>query len=198
MTLLILGLVLFLGVHSTRIVAESWRGRFIAQRGEMAWKGVYAVASIAGFVLIIWGYGQARLEPVVLWSSPNWTRHLAALLTVPAFILLIAAYVPGNAIKAKLRHPMVLGVKVWAFSHLLANNTVADLLLFGGFLVWAVFSFRAARGRDRANGTVYAPGRALPTVITVVVGLTAWAFFAFWAHAAWIGVKPFGGAMAAG
>jgi uncharacterized membrane protein len=198
MTLLILGLVLFLGVHSTRIVAESWRGRFIAQRGEMAWKGVYAVASIAGFVLIIWGYGQARLEPVVLWSSPNWTRHLAALLTVPAFILLIAAYVPGNAIKAKLRHPMVLGVKVWAFSHLLANNTVADLLLFGGFLVWAVFSFRAARGRDRANGTVYAPGRALPTVITVVVGLAAWAFFAFWAHAAWIGVKPFGGAMAAG
>ena len=198
MTLLILGLVLFLGVHSTRIVADGWRGRFIAQRGEMAWKGLYAVASIAGLVLLIWGYGQARLEPVVLWASPTWTRGLAAFLTVPALILLVAAYVPGNAIKAKLRHPMVLGVKVWALSHLLANNTVADLLLFGGFLLWAVFSYRAARGRDRANGTVYAPGRALPTVITVVVGLGAWAFFAFWAHAAWIGVKPFGGAMSAG
>ena len=198
MTLLILGLVLFLGVHSTRIVAESWRGRFIAQRGEMAWKGLYAVLSIAGFALIVWGYGQARLQPVVLWASPTWTRHLAALLTVPALIFLVAAYVPGNAIKARLRHPMVLGVKVWALAHLLANNTLADLLLFGGFLVWAVFSFRAARGRDRAQGMVYAPGRALPTVITLVVGLAAWAFFAFWAHAAWIGVKPFGGAMAAG
>ena len=198
MTLLILGLVLFLGVHSTRIVAEGWRGRFIAQRGEMAWKGLYAVLSIAGFALIVWGYGQARLQPVVLWGSPTWTRHLAALLTVPALILLVAAYVPGNAIKARLKHPMVLGVKVWAFAHLLANNTLADLLLFGGFLVWAVFSFRAARGRDRAQGIVYAPGRALPTVIAVVGGLAAWAFFAFWAHSAWIGVKPFGGAMVAG
>ena len=198
MTLLILGLVLFLGVHSTRIVAEGWRRRFIAQRGEMAWKGLYAVLSIAGFALIVWGYGQARLQPVVLWGSPTWTRHLAALLTVPALILLVAAYVPGNAIKARLKHPMVLGVKVWAFAHLLANNTLADLLLFGGFLVWAVFSFRAARGRDRAQGIVYAPGRALPTVIAVVGGLAAWAFFAFWAHSAWIGVKPFGGAMVAG
>ena len=190
MTLLILGLVFFLGVHSTRIVAEGWRTRFVAQRGEMAWKGIYAVLSIAGFALILWGYGQARLQPVVLWGSPTWTRHLAALLTVPAFIFLVAAYVPGNAIKARLKHPMVLGVKVWALAHLLANNTLADALLFGGFLVWAVFSYRAARGRDRANGTVYAPGRALPTVITVVVGLAAWAFFAFWAHAAWFGVRP--------
>ena len=191
MTLLILGLVLFLGVHSTRIVAEGWRTRFVAQRGEMAWKGIYALLSIAGFVLILWGYGQARLQPVMLWGSPTWTRHLAALLTVPAFIFLVAAYVPGNAIKAMLKHPMVLGVKVWALAHLLANNTLADALLFGGFLVWAVFSYRAARGRDRANGTVYAPGRALPTVITVVVGMAAWAFFAFWAHAAWFGVRPF-------
>lgn len=198
MTLLILGLVLFLGVHSTRIVAEGWRGRFIAQRGENAWKGLYTLVSLAGFALIIWGYGQARLQPVVLWGAPTWTRHLAALLTLPAFVFLVAAYVPGNALKARLKHPMVLGVKVWALAHLLANNTLADVLLFGGFLLWAVFSFRAARGRDRANGTVYAPGRALPTVLTVVVGLAAWAFFAFWAHGAWIGVRPFGGAVAAG
>ncbi len=198
MTLLILGLLLFLGAHSSRVVAEGWRGRFIAQRGEMAWKGLYAVVSIAGFALILWGYGQARQQPVVLWASPTWTRHLAALLTVPAFVFLAAAYVPGNAVKARLKHPMVLGVKVWALAHLLANNTLADVLLFGGFLLWAVFNFRAARARDRANGTVYAAGRALPTVITVVVGLAAWAFFAFWAHGAWIGVKPFGGAMAAG
>jgi uncharacterized membrane protein len=192
MTALILGLILFLGVHSTRIVAEDWRARTRARLGENAYKGVYSLVSIAGFVLLVWGYGQARLDPIVLWGSPSWTRHLAALLTVVAFILLAAAYVPGNGIKARLHHPMVLGVKVWAFSHLLANNTLADLLLFGGFLVWAVLSFRAARARDRAAATVYPPGTLAGTVATVVVGLVAWGVFAFWAHAAWIGVRPFG------
>jgi hypothetical protein len=121
-----------------------------------------------------------------------WTRHLASLLTLVAFVLLAAAYVPGNGIKAKLHHPMVLGVKVWALAHLLANHTLADLLLFGGFLVWAVLSFRAARARDRAAGTVYPPGTPARTAIAVVVGLVAWAVFAFWAHGAWIGVRPFG------
>ena len=192
MTLLILGLVLFLGVHSTRIFAEGWRTSFIASRGPMAWKGLYTVVSLIGFALIIWGYGQARLDPVVLWSSPRWTRHLAALLVLLALVLLMATYVPGNGIKARLHHPMVLSVKVWAAAHLLANNTLADVLLFGGFLVWAVLNFRAARGRDRANGTVYAPGRAGPTVLTVVLGLVVWAVFAFWAHAALFGVRPFG------
>lgn len=192
MTLLILGLLLFLGVHSLRIVADGWRTAMVARLGEGAWKGLYAVASVIGFVLIVYGYGLARQQPVVLWSSPTWTRHLAALLTLPAFVMLVAAYVPGNSIKARLKHPMVLAVKVWALAHLLANNTLADLLLFGGFLLWAVFSYRAARQRDRAARTVYPPGRASPTVATVVLGLAAWAGFAFWAHLALIGVRPFG------
>ena len=192
MTLLILGLVIFLGVHSVRIVADGWRSRVLAQRGQGVWKGVYALVSLAGFALIVWGYGAARQQPVVLWPSPTWTRHLAALLTLPAFVMLVAAYVPGNAIKAKLKHPMVLAVKLWAFAHLLANNTLADLLLFGSFLLWALADFRSARQRDRANGTVYAPGRALPTVIVVAVGVLAWIGFAMWAHLAWIGVRPFG------
>jgi uncharacterized membrane protein len=192
MSLLILGLVLFLGAHSVRIFADGWRTQMVARLGANGWKGVYSVLSLVGFVLIVYGYGAARQEPVALWGSPTWTRHLAALLTLPAFVMLAAAYVPGNAIKAKLKHPMVLGVKVWAFSHLVANNTVADLLLFGGFLLWAVLDFRSARQRDRAAGTVYAPGKAVPTVVAVVAGLVAWAAFAFWAHAAWIGVRPFG------
>lgn len=192
MTLLILGLVIFLGVHSLRIVSEDLRTRLRARLGEGAYKGLYSVLSILGFVLLVYGYAQARQEPTLLWATPLWTRHLAALLTVPAFVLLVAAYVPGNAIKSKLHHPMVLGVKVWALAHLVANNTLADLLLFGGFLLWAVLSFRAARARDRAGRVVYAPGRAVPTVVAVVVGLAAWAAFAFWAHAAWIGVRPFG------
>jgi uncharacterized membrane protein len=192
MTLLVLGLIVFLGVHSTRIFAEPWRLGVIARLGANGWKGLYSLASIAGFAMIVWGYGQARLDPVALWTPMVWTRHLAALLTVPAFVLLFAAYVPGNAIKAKLHHPMVLAVKVWALAHLLANHTLADLLLFGGFLAWAALSFRAARQRDRAAGTVYPPGRLGPTLATVVVGLAAWAGFAFWAHRAWIGVAPFG------
>ena len=192
MSLLILGLVLFLGVHSVRIVAEPWRTRMRARLGENGWKGVYTLVSLAGLALIVWGYGAARQQPMVLWASPTWTRHLAALLTLPAFVMLVAAYVPGNAIKARLHHPMVLSVKVWALAHLLANNTLADVLLFGAFLVWAVLNFRAARQRDRASNVVYPPGRAGPTVVTVVVGVAAWAAFAFWGHAALIGVRPFG------
>jgi uncharacterized membrane protein len=191
MAYLVLGLVLFLGVHSVRIVADDWRTATRARIGEQAFKGAYSVLSLVGFVLICWGYGQARQQPMVLWTSPIWTRHLAALLTLPAFILLAASNVPGNSIKARLHHPMVLGVKVWALAHLLANNTLADVLLFGSFLVWAVVDFRSSRQRDRTQGTVYAPGRSGPTIATVVGGIVVWAVFAFWAHAKLIGVNPF-------
>ena len=193
MTALILGLVLFLGIHSVRIVADARRSAFIAQRGANAWKGVYTVISLAGFALLVWGYGLARQQPTVLWAAPPlWTRHLAALLTLIAFVLVSAAYVPGNGIKAKLHHPMTLGVKVWAFAHLLANNTLADLLLFGGFLVWSIALFAGARRRDRAAGTTYPPGNGSRTVLTVVIGAVLWAVFAFWAHGWLIGVRPFG------
>jgi uncharacterized membrane protein len=149
MTVLILGLLLFLGAHSVRIFADGWRARQVARLGEGKWKGVYSVVSAIGFVLIVWGYGLARADPVFLWSPPLWTRHVAGLLTVPAFILLAAAYVPGNRIKAKVGHPMVAGVKVWAFAHLLANGTLAAVVLFGAFLVWAVAEFASARGGGR-------------------------------------------------
>ena len=193
MTALILGLVLFLGIHSTRIFANGMRTSFIAQRGANAWKGLYTVLSLAGFVLLVWGYGLARQQPVVLWAAPPvWTKHMAALLTLISFVLVTAAYVPGNGIKAKLHHPMTLGVKVWAFAHLIANNTLADLLLFGGFLVWAIVLFANARRRDRAAGTTYVPGSAAKTAVTIIVGVALWAVFAFWAHGALIGVRPFG------
>lgn len=192
MTLLLLGLVLFLGMHSVRIFADPWRGAMVARLGEMGWKSVAAVVSLVGFALIIWGFGLARQQPVLLWTPSVAMRHLASLLTLVAFVLLAAAYVPRNGIKARLHHPMVLGVKVWALAHLLANGSLAHVVLFGSFLVWAVLNFRAARGRDRAAGTVYPPGSAVATVATVVVGVLAWAGFAFWAHAAWIGVRPFG------
>ena len=192
MVILLLGLVLFLGVHSTRIVADGWRSAMIARIGEARWKAVYALLSIVGFVLIVWGFGLARQQPVQLWMPPRGMRHLAALLTLIAFVLLAATYVPRNAIKARLHHPMVLAVKVWALAHLLANGNLAHMILFGTFLVWAALSFRAARARDRAAGTVYAPGTTSGTVITVLVGALGWALFAFWAHGALIGVRPIG------
>ena len=192
MSYLVLGLVLFLGVHSVRIVADGWRTQMRARMGELPWKGLYSLASILGLALIVWGYGLARQQPVVLWNPPVGMRHAASLLTLIAFVLLAAAYVPRNALKARLHHPMVLGVKVWALAHLLSNGNLADVVLFGAFLLWAVLDFRAARQRDRAQGMVYAPGTAAGTGIAVVVGAAAWAGFAFWAHAWLIGVAPMG------
>jgi uncharacterized membrane protein len=188
MTALVLGLLLFLGVHSVRIVAPAWRDAQIARFGRHAWRGLYSVVSLVGFVLLVWGYGLARQQPVVLWTVPAGLRHLAAPLVLIAFVLIAASQVGGNVIQARLQHPMLLGTKLWAFAHLLANQTLADLLLFGAFLVWAVLAFRSARRRGPVE-VVVKPGR---TTIAVVAGAALWAFFAFWAHAAWIGVRPFG------
>jgi uncharacterized membrane protein len=192
MTVLILGLIIFLGAHSTRIVADGWRTAQLKRLGEGAWKGIYSLISLAGFGLIVWGFSLARQQPVVLWTPPVAMRHVAALLTLIAFVLLAAAYVPHNAIKARLHHPMVLAVKTWAFAHLLANGTLADLLLFGAFLAWAVVCYIAERKRDRAALTQYPAGTAGGTAATVAVGIAAWALFAFWLHGLLIGVRPFG------
>jgi len=192
MIYLILGLILFLGVHSVRVVADDWRTAQIARLGEGPWKGLYSLASLAGFVLIIWGYGQARHDPVVLWNPPLWTHYLAAPLTLLAFVLVTAAYVPGTQIKAWLAQPMVLGVKVWAFAHLIANGTLAAAVLFGSFLVWAVVVFASERRRDRATGVVYPKGSLARDAVAVVIGVVAWVLFAFWLHGWWIGVRPFG------
>ena len=192
MLYLVLGLVLFLGVHSVRIVADGWRTQMRARLGEGAWKGLYSVASVVGLVLVVWGYGLARQQPVVLWNPPVGMRHAASLLTLIAFVLLAAAYVPRNVFKARLHHPMVLSVKVWALAHLISNGNLADVVLFGAFLLWAVLDFRAARQRDRALGTVYAPGVVGGTLIAVVLGVVAWAAFAFWLHALLIGIAPLG------
>ena len=192
MTVLILGLVLFLGVHSVRIVADDWRTRMIAARGENTWKGLYSLLALAGFALVVWGYGLARQQPVVLWTPPVAMRHLASLFTLLAFVFITAAYVPANGFKARLRHPMMVGTKLWALAHLLANGNLADVVLFGGFFVWAVLGFRAARARDRTAGTPAPVGTRRGTITVLVVGVLAWAVFAFWAHGLLIGVRPFG------
>lgn len=190
MAMLIAGLLLFIGTHSTRIFADDWRSTMIARLGEKPWKGLISVLSVAGFVLMIVGYDAARSAPVPIYAPPTWLRHLSVLLMVVASILLVATYVPRNALKAKMGHPMVLSVKTWAFAHLLANGTLADLLLFGSFVIWAVLDFRVSRRRDRANGTVYPEGAVGNTLVTVVLGVVVWAVFALWLHARWVGVAP--------
>ncbi len=192
MTLMILGLALFLGAHSVRIFAEDWRTARVAAMGPNGWKAAYSVVSIAGFVLLIYGFGLARQAPVVLWTPPTWTKHVAALLTIPAFILLFAGKGPCGRIRQAVKHPMVLGVKTWAFAHLLANGKLAHVILFGSFLLWAILDFKAARGRDRAQGITYEAKGIGGDVVAVVVGLATWAAFAFYLHGEWIGVRPFG------
>ena len=192
MSALILGLLIFLGAHSVRIFAEDWRGERIARLGPYGWKGLYALVSLVGLGMIVWGYGLSREHAVVVWDPPVWTRHIAALLTIPAFVLLTAAYVPGNRIKAALGHPMVLSVKLWAFAHLIANGRLGDVVLFSAFLAWAVLDFRAARQRDRLAGTRYPAGTATRDAITVTLGLALWWAFAGYLHVWLIGVRPFG------
>lgn len=174
MLYLIVGLLLFLTVHSVRIVADDMRTRMIARRGELAWKGAYSAVSIAGLALLVWGYGQARIGSMVLYDPPLYTRHVTGLLMLVSLVLVTAAYVPGNHIKAALGHPMLAGVKLWAFAHLLSNGRLADVLLFGSFLAWATACFVAARRRDRAAGAVYPRGRTLRTVVTAFAGLALW------------------------
>jgi len=192
MSILILGLLIFLGTHSLRAFADGWRTRQIARLGEKPWKGLYALASLIGFVLICWGFGLARAQPVHLYTPPLALRHLNALFTLVAFVLLAAAYVPRNHLKARFGHPMLLGVKVWAFGHLLATGMLHDVVLFGAFLLWAVVLFVVSRRRDRRAGTAYPGGTLGGDAATVVIGVVTWAIFMLWLHLWLIGVNPMG------
>lgn len=192
MWLLFAGLVVFLGLHSLRIVAGDWRARQMARMGEGPWKAIYSLLSIAGFVLLIWGFGEARQHPQLLYVPPMGLRHANALFTLIAFVLVAAAYVPRNHLKAKLGHPMYAGIKIWALGHLLATGMLHDVVFFGAFLIWAVAGFAVSRRRDRHTGVVYPSGTLLGDLLTVAIGVAIWAAFAFWLHAKWIGVAPFG------
>ncbi len=192
MTVLIIGLLIFLGVHTLRLVpaGEAWRQSRIDAGKWLPIKGAYSLLSAVGLGLIIWGFSLARQAPVVLWQPPTGMRHLAALLTLISFVMLAAAYVPANHIKNTLQHPMTLAIKVWALAHLLANGDLASVVMFGAFVVWSVLVFRAARRRPA--GAPLAPARWGMTALTAVVGVAAWGLFAMWLHAAWIGVAPLG------
>lgn len=189
---LILGLLVFLGVHSIRIFADDLRTRRIAALGLPKWKAIFALLSLAGLALMVYGFGIARMTPVALWQGAKWARDAAGLLTLVAFVLIVSAYVPNSRIRGLVGHPMIIGVKIWALGHLLANGNLNDLLLFGSILAWAVMDYRSLRQRDRAAGTTRDPGSWANDIITIPVAVVAWYVFALYMHRVLIGVAPFG------
>jgi uncharacterized membrane protein len=189
MTYLVTGLLLFLGVHSIAIVAPAWRDAQVARLGDAAWKAFYALASVIGFVMLVHGYGIARADPTILYTPPAWMRHVAALLMLPVFPLLLAAYLPGR-IRTAVKHPMLTATKAWALAHLLVNGSLADVLLFGGFLAWAVAD-RIAVGKRAVPRRIPGPppGR-FNDAIAIAGGLALYVVFVAWAHQRFIGVPP--------
>jgi uncharacterized membrane protein len=189
MSVLIIGLLLFLGIHSISIFAPGLRERVRSRMGDGPWKGVYSLVSLLGFVLIIYGFGLARQSPAALYTPPTWMRHLTALFMLPVFPLLIAAYLPGR-IKTAAKHPLLAAVKFWAFAHLLSNGMLADVLLFGGFLAWAVMDRISLKKRPQ-NLRTAPPGR-FNDAIAVIAGLVLYVIFIGWAHVRLFGVAPLG------
>ncbi len=190
MTLLILGLALFLGTHAFTMARGS-RAAAVARLGEGPYKGLYSLLSLAGIVLISVGYGQYRADGYVpVWEPPVWTRHLALLLVWFAFVAFAAAYLPGR-IKTRLKHPMLAGVKIWALAHLLANGDLGSILLFGSFLAWAVAARISAKRRDEVvphGGPATPPSGWRNDILALAVGTAAYLAFAFWLHPWLIGV----------
>ena len=190
MSILIIGLALFLGIHSISIVAPDLRARAVASMGPNPWRGVYSLISAAGFALILWGFHLARQAPVVLYIPPAWMRYVTLLLMLPVFPLIFAAYLPGR-IKSTLQHPMLAAVKFWALAHLLATGLLADVLLFGAFLVWAVCDRISLKRRPPQAIRTAPPGR-LNDLIAVIAGVAVYVLFLWWAHARLFGVSPLG------
>ena len=189
MTYLVAGLVIFLGIHSVGIVAPRWREATVARLGDTTWKALFALLSVIGFVMLVHGYGVARLDPQVLYYPPAWMRHVAAVVMLPVFPLLVATYLPGR-IKAAVKHPMLAATKAWAVAHLLVNGTVADVLLFGGFLVWAVADRIAAGRRTVERRTPAAPTSRWNDLLAIVIGLALYALFVGGLHQWLFGVAP--------
>lgn len=191
MLLFILGLIAFLGVHSIRILAPQWRNSQIASMGEAKWKWLYSLASVVGFVLLIWGYSIARPEAAFLYEPPAWMKHVTLTLMLFSMIFLGVSQVPAGRIKAMVRHPMLLSVKIWAFAHVLANGDAASLLLFLGLLAWAVID-RISIKRREASGEVSAhipTGPLVNDIIGVGLGLAIYLLFVWKLHEWLIGVS---------
>jgi uncharacterized membrane protein len=188
MSQLLAGIIIFLGVHSISIVNEPWRNKMAERLGVWTWKGVYSIIALVGLILIIRGYGEALTEVVELYYTPVWLQHISLILLIPVFPLLIGAYVPGR-IKATVEHPMLLATKLWAAAHLLANGALADVVLFGSFLLW-VFADLLSVSKRQPRQIPGAPPSKFNDWIAIVVGLALYLAFLLWLHELLFGVSP--------
>lgn len=188
MTALIIGLLIFLGVHVVPTSPPARKG--LAEKlGEGPYKVAFSIASLAGFALIVWGMSMARgsaADPQ-LWTPPVWTKHIVFLLMWPAFVLLVAAYVPSH-IRDKAKHPMLAAVKIWALAHLIGNGDLAGVLLFGAFLAWAVYDRISVKRRGALGPLGARHGGVVNDVVVVVAGTALYLGMLFWGHAHLIGV----------
>ena len=184
--------MIFLGIHSLGFLAPAWRLSLIDRFGNTPGQGAAGLVALLGLVLIVWGYGLARVEPVPIFAPPVWTRHLGLLIMLPAFPLFFAAYLPGR-IKEAVGHPMLTAVILWALAHLLANGNLADLVLFGALLFWALADRISLFSRVAPPVQGAPPGKA-NDLIAILLGLAVYLGFLFWAHAWLFGVSPLGSA----
>ncbi len=192
MFLFFLGMAIFLSMHSLGILAKAWRDRQVTRLGALGWKGIYSLISAIGFILMIVGFGQARDASYRLYAPPGWLHYLTILLTLAAFILIAAAYVPRNHLKQWLGHPMLAGVIAWAFGHLASIGMLRDVILFSSFLIWAIIDFVVSRRHDQIVGTIYPAGTLRGDLLSLVIGTTSWTVVAFWLHKLVIGLNPLG------
>lgn len=191
MAFLVLGIVIFLGMHLVRVVAPDIRTSFIEKRGKGAWMGLYAALSFVGLCLIIYGFGAARGETGMLYNPPVFLRHIALLLMLLAFVLLAAGFLPAGRIAVAVKHPQILSIKIWALAHLLANGETSSVLLFGSFLAWAVILRISLKRRQRAGETVLPVFKSAQNdVLATVIGLVAYGLFIWKLHDWLIGVPP--------
>jgi uncharacterized membrane protein len=189
---MILGLILFLGVH-TLTTKRDLRARFITSMGEGGYKIFYALVSLAGLALIAWGFAEYRATGWIdIWNPPKGFKHLTAALMLPSVILVVASYVRGR-IYTTLKHPMLTGVKLWAAAHLLANGDLGSIILFGSFLAWAVFDRISLKHRSDAGAPPIPVGGPGNDLIAIAVGIVAYLALAFAFHPVVIGVPVFGG-----
>lgn len=189
MTFLVLGLVVFIGLHLIRSLAPQLRLSLIARLGDHGWRGLHSLIALAGLALMIYGFSLARLNPVVIWVPPPFMKHIAFTLLLPVFPLLLAAYMPGY-IRARLKHPMLTAIKFWALAHLLVNGTLAHIVLFGSFLAWAVVVRISAKRNPRPQVGADLPPKLSRDVIAVGLGLAIYVFFLLYGHLWLIGVSP--------
>jgi uncharacterized membrane protein len=190
--ILVLGLAVFIGVHlvTTR---RDYRAALIARFGEGPYKALYSVLSIVGVVLIAWGFARYRAQGYIpVWEPPRWTRHVTVALVWPAIICIVAAYIPGG-IKRTLKHPMLVGVKLWAVAHLVSNGDLGSIILFGGILAWAVVDRVSLKRRSDPGGPVIPSGGMAKDILAVLVGTVIYLALGFWFHPYVVGVPAFSG-----